>query len=162
MSIGIFYDTVSGSTKLIAYKIKDLLNADIFRIDEGIDEISSYNQLIFITPTFGLGELPDNFEENFDKFSEIDFTDKKVALVGTGDAITFSDSFCDAIGIIGEVVEDNGGEIYGRIDSDGYLFTNSRALDGFELIGLCLDKDNEPEKTDERIANWIESLKNSW
>ena len=42
--------------------------------------------------------------------------------------------------------------------SDDYIFKSSKALRGENFVGLGIDNDNEPEKTNRRIKEWCEQI----
>ena len=93
------------------------------------------------------------------EFSEIDFTNKTIALFGLGDQYVYADYFVDGVGIIGEVVINNGGKIIGKWSTEGYEHTESKAeIEEGVFLGLALDEDNQPELTDKRIETWIKQI----
>ena len=87
---------------------------------------------------------------------------KKVAIFGTGDQCSFPDSFVDSIGIIYEVLEKKACKVIGYVSTDGYDFTESKAVRDNRFVGLPIDEDNDPNKTDERIKTWTDSLISSF
>jgi flavodoxin I len=57
-------------------------------------------------------------------------------------------------------VRNSGGEVFGRTSTKGFQHTSSVGDDGDGFFcGLAIDEDNEPELTDERIANWVSQIK---
>ena len=158
----IFYATSTGNTEEVANKIKDNLDGfdlvDISR--DGIQKMKDYDSLIIGTPTWGDGDLQDDWEDCFDELKEIDFTSKKVALFCLGDQDAYPDTFSDAMGIIYEVVNDNGGTIIGKTSIDGYEYEESKAQIDDEFVGLVIDEDNQSEFTEERINTWCNTIKN--
>ena len=82
-----------------------------------------------------------------------------VALFGCGDCESYGDTFCAAMGEIYDALKDSGAEFVGRVSTDGYTFDDSAAVVDGRFIGLALDDVNEPDKTDDRIAAWTESIK---
>ena len=42
--------------------------------------------------------------------------------------------------------------------TDDYNYEYSEAVVGGKFVGLPLDETNEPEKTDSRIASWLEEI----
>ena len=71
---------------------------------------------------------------------------------GLGDQYGYSDTFIDGVGIIGEVVLENGGKLIGQWSTDGYNFDESIAVfeKGF-FCGLAIDEDNQPDLSEKRI-----------
>ncbi len=166
--IGLFYGTVSGNTKDAAETIRDAfakkgISVQLFDVGEaGIDEMKRFDFLILGAPTWDIGELPYDWDEHLGQLDKLDFSGKRVALFGLGDAQGYPETFVDAIGILGEVLEVNGASLMGAVPASDYDFVHSRGLVGNpqngKLIGLALDYDNEPEKNQERISNWVEQL----
>jgi len=62
------------------------------------------------------------------------------------------------MGIIYEVIKDKDCHIVGAVPADGYDYESSRAEEADKFVGLALDEDNESEKTDARIAAWVEAI----
>ena len=90
---------------------------------------------------------------------KIDFTNKKVALFGLTDQVIYDEWFADAIGIIGRIILDNGGEIIGEWPTEGYQYSASMAeLVPGRLVGLPIDQNNQPEMTEERIGSWTSKV----
>ena len=111
-------------------------------------------------PTWYDGDLQSSWEEYFEEFKTIDFTNKKVCIFGLGDQEGYGEYFVDGIGILAEVVMNNGGTIIGKTSTDGYDFEESKAeIEEGIFYGLVLDEDNQDELTNERVYNWIDQLK---
>lgn len=159
MKTGLFYGSTLGAAKGVAELIAKEIEVDIYDVSNGIDDVSKYDTLILGTNTWGYGELQDDWQGVIDAFKEFDFTGKKVAIYSTGDQESYSDTFVDAIGILAEVVEKNGGVIVGYTSCDGYNFSESKALRDGEFIGLAIDDNNQSNLTDERVKKWVEKLK---
>lgn len=62
------------------------------------------------------------------------------------------------MGILEEKVSELGGETVGYWSTDGYEFTDSKALRDGKFVGLALDEDNQSELTNERIKAWVFQL----
>ncbi|MCC5945624.1 MAG: flavodoxin [Bernardetiaceae bacterium] len=157
--IGLFYGTDTGNTENVSNKIVEMLgeeNVDIFNFGETEAEaVAPYDFLLFGAPTWYDGELQSDWEEILPKFEEIDFTGKKIAIYGLGDQWGYGEWFCDAIGMIAEVIEKKGGTIVGHWALDGYDYEASKGERDGKFLGLPIDEDNQPELTDERLATWI-------
>ena len=52
-----------------------------------------------------------------------------------------------------------GASVIGAVSTDGYEFEESKSVDGGKFVGLACDEDNEPDKSEERVAAWIEQIK---
>lgn len=158
--VGIFYGTTTGVTEDIAHKIKhNIEGSEIFDISGNEDKLENFDILILGTSTWGFGDLQDDWQVVLDKLSSLNLNGKKVAYFGTGDSSTFSDTFVDGIGIIHEEIVKTGATIIGEISTDGYNFSESRAVVNGKLLGLAIDEVNEPELTDERIETWTKKIK---
>lgn len=159
--IGLFYGTTLGGTESIAGEIqKHFGDVEIHNISNGIEKISEYDKLIFGTNTWGYGELQDDWNSIETELDKIDFTNKKVAIYGTGDQEGYPDTFVDAIGLLYEKVKNNGGEVVGFTLTEGYEFSDSKALLEDKFVGLAIDDNNQGGMTQKRIENWVEQLKN--
>ena len=160
---GVFYGSSTGNTQSAAEAIAKGLGidkADVIDITKASqDSILSYDALILGSSTWGVGDLQDDWEDFIGKLKKINLSDKKVAVFGTGDSSSYSDTFCDAIGIIAEVAQQAGATITGKVETSGYTFDESKAVWDGVFCGLPLDDDNESDKTDERISNWVTQLK---
>lgn len=80
-------------------------------------------------------------------------------MFGCGDSDSYSDTFCDAIGILYEDLKDTHCKFCGATDTAGYTFDSSIAVVDGKFVGLPLDEVNEDSKTDERISAWAEQVK---
>ena len=107
--------------------------------------------------TWGTGDLQDDWDA-FD-FGGLKLSGKTVAIFGTGDAESYADSFCGAMGKLYDEVVKAGANVVGAVSVDGYKFDESEAVRGGKFVGLPLDADNESEKTEPRISAWIEQIK---
>ena len=120
-----------------------------------ISDFDNYDKIIIGLSTWYDGDLQSDWENFFDDFKTIDFTGKKVAIFGLGDQIGYAEFFVDGIGILGQVVVDNGGELFGVWPTTGYDYDESKAefQEGW-FMGLAVDEDNQRELTPERIKAW--------
>ena len=160
-TVGIFYGSSNGTTEEIAEKIKkQLSDADVIDIaNASSEQISKYDNIIFGTSTWGDGDLQDEWEDKIDILKDVDFSGKKVAFFGTGDQDGYPDTFVDAMGIIYETIEDSKATFIGEWATESYDFDESRAVVGDNFIGLVIDEDNQPNKTDDRIKSWVDKIK---
>ncbi len=164
--IGVFYGSTIGDTKEAAEMIVDVLGkekADIYNVASvSKDEVKKYDKLIFGASTWGLGELQEDWKNFIEELKTIDFSNKKVALFGFGDQSAYSDTFVDAIGIIYQVVKENGAKVVGEVELGGYDFNNSEAVINGKFVGLPLDDNNQSNLTEKRVKDWIENLANNF
>jgi len=165
MSIGIFYGSNGGATETVAEKIEaklgleadlhDIANVDMEKFDE-------YTQIIIGTSTWGEGELQDDWEKCFEDFKKVNFSGKTVAFFGLGDQDEYGENFLDAMGILHDVVVENGANIIGNgWPTDEYEYEESTAIEDGLFVGLAIDDDNDFDLTDERIEKWVEIIKPS-
>ena len=163
-AIGIFYGSSTGYTKKIAERIKAYLEPGLIEIYDvkyaKKQYIEKYDNIILGSSTWGKGILQTDFERflyNVLKFS--DLRNKKIAIFGTGDSITYPESFVDAIGIIFEALKGKGVKFVGEFPTNGYQFKSSLSIFGDKFVGLPLDNDSEEEQNKLRIAIWADILK---
>lgn len=122
-------------------------------------EFQSYDNYIMGVPTWWDGELPNYWDEFLPDLEELKLKGKTFALYGAGDSKGYPENFVDAIGILGEVLENGGGKLVGFTKNEGFEFESSKALRGNEFCGLPLDFENHPRKVKPNIQKWIEQLK---
>jgi flavodoxin I len=168
MKIGLFYGSDTGRTTAVAEQIKEnlanKLDIDMHDVvDFNKTDIEKYDYLIIGLSTWYDGELQSDWDSNFNEFSEIDFSDKTIALYGLGDQIVYCEYFVDGVGILGEQILESGGSLIGKWSTEGYLHTDSKAeLDEGEFCGLALDEDTQEEMTAERIVTWCDQIYNEF
>ncbi len=166
--IGIFYGPAKGNVAKVATIIAQQLgedSTDLMPI-KGCDAsvLDSYNRLIFGISTLGRNNWDSEHEDDdwdvfFTHLKEVNWKDKQVAIFGLGDQINYPDHFVDAIGWLHQRLKDLNVDVFGQVADDGYQYNDSEGLIDGEFMGLPLDEDNEPEKSHERIRNWLNELK---
>ena len=163
MKAKIIYGSDTGNTEVIAEDLVKLLGEhEVLTVDELEESDWGGNELYILgIPTWYDGELQSDWEDYFDDFQKIDFTGKIVAIFGLGDQVGYAEWFCDGVGILADIVEKNGGKIIGNWPTDGYEFEASKAVMNTNntFYGLCIDEDNQPELTQERLKQWVKQLK---
>jgi flavodoxin I len=162
--IGLFWGSDTGMTEEIVNILVDLIGADIVDsinvFNASIENFDAYDTLILGLSTWYDGELQSDWDEFFEQFQQIDFTNKTVALFGLGDQEGYAEFFIDGLGIIGTVVQKNGGKLVGKWKTKGYDYEASKAvLEEGWFLGLAIDEDNQPQQTDERLEQWVAQLK---
>tara|TARA_B100001057_G_scaffold207667_1_gene208362 strand:- start:194 stop:712 length:519 start_codon:yes stop_codon:yes gene_type:complete len=167
MKTKIIYGSDTGNTELITNDLIKLLdNSEVLTVDELKENDWEENVLYILgIPTWYDGELQSDWEDYFDTFKEIDFTDKTVAIFGLGDQIGYEEWFCDGIGILAEVILENGGKVIGytkKDDSYDLDETPKSLVNEDTFYGLCLDEDNQDELSQERLQKWVEQLKEEY
>ena len=166
MRIKLIYGSDTGNTELVTEDISKLLNEiEVTTVADLTSEDWDHDKFILGIPTWYDGELQSDWEDYFEEFQTIDFTNKTVAIFGLGDQLGYEEWFCDGIGILAEVILKNGGKVIGyteRDDSYDLDETPKSLVDDSTFYGLCLDEDNQPHETTERLKNWIEQIKNEF
>ncbi len=159
--IALLYGSNGGTTQQIARKIAVGLgeNVDLFDVSNTKTTIiENYDNFIFGTSTWGIGDLQDDWEEFLPEIANINLNGKTIAIFGLGDSESYSDSFVDGIGTIYETIRDKGCHIIGMVDSSKYEFEESKAVINDLFVGLPLDEDNESDLTDKRIEAWLKEI----
>lgn len=165
--IAIFFGPLNGSVHRVAKLITSKIgpdNVDLIHITEATAaDLEKYTRIIFGISTVGKDSWQQKFDNTdwshfFPIVSAFNFKGKKVAIFGLGDHITYAYHFVDSIGLLGKVVLKHGGELFGRVSTEGYTFQDSDAIVEGQFIGLPVDEDFEPELTEERVSAWVESL----
>ncbi|ODS23104.1 flavodoxin FldB [Candidatus Endobugula sertula] len=163
--IGLFYGSSTCYTEMAAENIQQQFGTDqvdIFNIaDIPITHCNNYQQLILGIPTWDYGELQEDWEDCWNDIDQLSLSGVTIALYGLGDQIGYPKWFLDAMGYLHNKVVIQGATIIGYWPIQGYTFDQSQALtpDQQHFVGLALDDENEFEKTDERIAQWCNELK---
>ena len=159
----IFYGSSSGTTEDIAGRLAGKLgidSSDVYNVGEAsVNDTAAYEVLLLGSSTWGVGDLQDDWEGFLPKLKKADLSGKAVAIFGVGDSSSYSDSFCDAIGLIYKELQGTGCTFCGSVSSDGYSYDDSIALIDGKFVGLPIDEDNESNETDGRLDRWIEQLK---
>ena len=175
MRIKIVYGTDTGNTELVVQDMIKLLDdsktfiEDAPKIDHQVITVPEINEdtwndadlFILGIPTWYDGELQSDWEEYFEQFKAIDFTGKKVAVFGLGDQLGYEEWFCDGVGILAKTVLKNGGQTIGWTDIDESYDLEEQPksmYNEFSFYGLCLDEDNQPELTQDRLKKWVEKI----
>jgi flavodoxin I len=148
---------------LVASKIGDE-KVDLIHIASATAaDLEKYTKIIFGISTIGKDTWQQKFDNTdwshfFPVVTAFDFTGKRVAIFGLGDHITYAYHFVDSMGLLGKAIRNQGGEIFGKVSTDGYTFQDSEAIVEGKFIGLPVDEDFESELTEERVSAWVESL----
>jgi flavodoxin I len=140
-----------------------LNNENLHNIAESsAKDLESYDLIILGIPTWGVGELHEDWEAFLPELNQVNFQTRKVALFGLGDQEGNPESFCDAMGLIHQELVKKDANIIGYWSAGEYNFKESEAMIDDSMAGLALDEDNESEKTEQRIEQWVEKLKSEW
>lgn len=160
-TVGIFYGSSTGNTEDAAKLIASKLGvSDIIDVAKASgDQLASYQTLLLGSSTWGIGDLQDDWDGFIEQLKKQDLSGKTVAVFGCGDSSSYSDSFCDAIGHIAQAAQEAGATLVGCVDASGYEYDDSQSVKDGKFQGLPLDFDNESDKTEQRVSDWVEQLK---
>ncbi|MDY7008014.1 MAG: flavodoxin FldA [Cyanobacteriota bacterium] len=163
-NIGLFIGTTTGKTESAAEMVQEEFGGEDIVTIHNMDEVNTedfdgYQNIIIASPTWNIGELQSDWEAFFDELDNVDFNGKKVAYLGTGDQIGYADNFQDAMGILEEKISSLGGKTVGYWSTDGYDYSESKAVKNGKFVGLALDEDNQAELTEKRVKKWVAQLK---
>lgn len=160
--IGVFYGSTNGTTADIAKRIGSRIGIDLTDVlnvaNISVEKVIPYEVLLLGSSTLDDGILQEDWKNFLPKLKEMDLSGKYVAIFGTGDSVLYSESFCDAIGIIYKELISTNCMFCGAVSIDGYTFEGSIARIRDMFVGLPLDEINESELTDQRIDEWIEQI----
>lgn len=161
-NIGIFYGSDTGNTENISRIIQKKLGKNIAKIFDiakcNQKDIDNYTKIFFGIPTWYYGEAQCDWDDFFPILKKISFTNKIVAIFGCGDQEDYSDYFCDAMGILSNIIKHNA-KIVGHWSTNGYHFDESKGLiNSNKFIGLAIDEDRQPELTNKRISKWLDQV----
>lgn len=156
----IVYGSSTGTCQAIAEKIADKLGAEAIDVQKfDADTVKENTNLILGTSTWGAGEMQDDWYDGIKVLQGADLSGKTIALFGCGDCESYGDTFVGGMGELYNGIKDCGATFVGAVATDGYNFSDSDAVVDGEFVGLPLDDVNEDDKTDERINDWISSIK---
>jgi flavodoxin I len=156
----VFYGSTTGTTKRIAEAIAEKLGADLFDIAKTNAEIfQNYDNIVLGTSTWGIGAIQDDWENGLLILDKVDMSNKKIAIFGLGDQMGYPDSFVDGMKDIYDKALEKKATVTGHFDTDGYSFSESKAIADNKFVGLAIDEDTQSNLTDERINRWIAQLK---
>ena len=162
--IGIFFGSTTGHTETVAGLLSQELEnfgmeTAVHNIGDGdLQAMNGYENLILAIPTWNVGELQEDWENIYDDFARLDFSGKRVAFVGLGDATGYPAYFVDAMDLLARPVEVNNGQVVGYWPVKEYDYAHSTATRGEHFVGLVIDEDNEDGLTQERLRKWAKKL----
>lgn len=169
--IGLFYGGDTGSTRKVAREIKKYyddatMTAPIDVSRARPEDILSYDRLILGTSTIGSGELPGlasgaadpSWAEMLNRLAGTDLHGKTVAVFGLGDQFCYGETYVDGMGELAEFFADHGATVVGAWPTEGYDFEESTAVHDGKFVGLALDEDNQPDRTQPRVQAWLATI----
>lgn len=157
-NIGIFYGTTTGMTAELAEKIAKQLGVDSGNVRNVTSakptELGAYDLIMLGCSTWGSGDMQGDMHDFLDGVSAMYMKGKQIAFFGCGDD-SMTDTFCDGVGEMREMMEPTQAEFVGEFDTEGYHFEKSKAVkENGMAVGLLIDNTNHPELTDSRIKRW--------
>ena len=159
----IIYSFNTKKTGKVAERIREIFKDDkveMVNAEEINEEIfMSFDQIIMGVATWFDGELPNFWDEFVPALEDLELNGKKIALFGLGDQKGYPENFLDGVGIMAEILEEQGASLVGFTSIEGYEFESSRALRGEMFAGLAIDYENQGSMNTERIAVWVDQLK---
>jgi flavodoxin I len=162
MKVAIIYGSTTGNTASAAEKIKEQLaslgEVTLSAVGEGFGPAKDADLVVLGASTWGIGEMQEDWLGQED-LSGLNLSGKRVAVFGTGDQMGFGDSFVDALGILADAAVKAGATLVGTWPTDGYDFGSSAAVKDGKFVGLPIDEDQQPDLTDQRIAEWAAQIK---
>lgn len=163
--VGIFFGSSTGTTQDIAERIGKKLGISPIDIKDiakaSVDEFANYEVLLLGSSTWGDGDLQDDWADVESDLQAADLSGKQVAFFGVGDASSYGESFCSAMGLLYNLLKDSNAQFIGSVELDEYEFEDSEAVINGRFIGLPLDEDNDSNLTNERINNWVEAIQSA-
>jgi len=123
----LIYGSTTGNTEALSEHVAAGLKqggADVTVKDvsnTGVDELASYDAIVFGCSTWGDGDLQDDFIDFHADLNGISLDNKKAAVFGPGDSDDYPDTFCDAVSILEEALKKCGADIVAenfKIDGD--------------------------------------------
>ena len=155
----IIYGSTTGTCEEIAEKIASKLGCKALNVQDLTTDIVTSNQnLILGTSTWGAGELQDDWYDGLKTLQSTDLSGKTIAIFGCGDSSSYSDTFVGGMGELYNSLKDSGAKFIGTVDTDEYTFDDSESVIDGKFIGLPLDDINEGDKTDTCIDAWLTAI----
>ncbi len=168
---GIIFWPASGNTESVSQKIynkflefDERIKCELCHISQlNEDKIRSFDFIVAGGPTVGADNWENAKDNNdwhdfYEMIDNLDLTGKKVAVFGLGDQVLYPDNFVDSMAILKDEFLKQGAAIVGAWPTEGYDFTDSRAVEGENFFGLAIDEDQQPELTEQRIQRWVDIL----
>lgn len=153
--VHVIYGSTTGMTETVAQRIAADFGTTAVNVASAGADAFDAELVILGTSTWGCGDPQDDWAATgVAQLEAADWTGKKVAVFGLGDAQGFADTFCDAMADLAQKAVAKGAALVGTLPLDAFPGASSRIVDGDRLVGLALDETNEADKTDARLAAW--------
>jgi flavodoxin I len=159
---GIFFSFNAHKSKQVAKHIVEAWGKGIEEVDANMahgSDFAKYQHLILGVPTWFDGELPNYWDEMVPEIEQVNLKGKKIALFGLGDQKEYPENFVDGIGLMAEILEQQGAVIVGHTSTKGYTFERTRSVRNGMFMGLAIDFENQSFLTADRIKFWVAQIK---
>ncbi len=165
--VGIFFGSDTGNTEVIAKMIHKILQTQlgdaVSRIHDiaksSKEEFQGFDILLLGIPTWYYGEAQCDWDNFFPSLKRMNLHGKLVALFGCGDQEDYAEYFCDAMGLLRDIIERCGATMVGHWPTKGYCFEASKGLvSENSFIGLAIDEDRQPDLTHGRVSTWVTQI----
>jgi len=162
--VAIIFGSTTGNTEYVAHKVLRAFGEENARLhnirdSETLDVLRSSTHVVCCLSTWGAGDMQDDWDVLTEELKTIDYSGKKVAILGLADQQNYPETFADGIAVFARIVQSHGGTVVGLTSSEGYSFSASRAEHDGKFFGLVIDEDNQSDQTDTRIREWVGGLK---
>ncbi len=162
-AIGLFYAPSGGSVhkvaKRIKQKIKDRKVDMLYIRDVKPEDFLNYRNIILVSSTSGKDAWNNDETDEWAAFmpglQKLRLDGRRIALVGLGNSVLYPNNFVDGLSNFADLIEEKGGILIAKTETDGYTYTLSRSIQDNLFMGLALDEDNEANQTDARIEKWL-------
>lgn len=166
VNIGIFYATISGSTKKVANQVALSLRVpknQIHNISEvPAEKMLEYQLIILGTPTYGKGDSHYLWKEIFAEMSSFDFEHCWFALFCLGDKMFHRETFAASLIKMKTGLLKHSEKIIGQwTDTHSYFHDSPAMLPENSFDGLILDEVSRKTLTTDRINLWTSQLEKS-
>ena len=163
---GLFYSfQAKKSSQIAKHIVKEWGKSGIKEVDADSahgSDLGEFDSLILGVPTWFDGELPSYWDEMVPEIEKINLKGKKVAIYGLCDQKGYPENFVDGIGLMADILVDQGAVVVGHTSAEEYNFESSTAYRDGKFIGLAIDFENQSSQTSDRIKNWVNQLKSEF
>jgi len=166
----------TGNTQDCADKLYEAFGSDVAAEPVDVDTLDAgtlasvfgqHGALVCGTPTWNTGADSQRSGTGwddlyYDKLPELKsvLANKKTAVFGLGDQVSYVENFADAAGELYDVFAGLGCDMvpYAMTSQEGYEHEASKSIRGDQFCGLLLDQINQDELTDDRVSMWVAQL----
>ncbi|MGL4687478.1 MAG: flavodoxin, partial [Fusobacteriaceae bacterium] len=132
---------------------------EVKNVADGLGKIEEFKNIILVSPSYGVGELQEDWEDILPELKAVDFKGKNVGIVGLGNQLAFGETYVGAMRVLYDAVTERGANVVGFTPTTGYSYQETEATIDGKFVGLALDEENQADETPLRIANWINEIK---